>query len=393
LPPVPAGVREYFDASPLAVAVVDAVTHELRYVNPAFRRFTETDGETVLGRPITDALPQSSADAIAALLRRTEARRESSPDVEIELAATAGERVYWSVSVWPVVARQRRGHLVVELRDVTDEASERRRRAELVAQMQAINERLLLAALREEQLTEQAQAANETKSVFLATMSHELRTPLTAIIGYEELLSTGITGPVTEAQQVQLARIKAGAVHLLALIDEVLSIARVDTHREIVHVERVDVGRICDHVSVLVAPLVAGKPIALRVLPPEQPIVIDSDPVKLRQILVNLVGNAIKFTDAGNVSMSVREVDGSVEFRVTDTGIGIRPEHLDSVFDDFWQVEQTRTRRAGGSGLGLAISRRLARLLEGDVAVESVHGKGSTFTLRVPLRYGGHDAR
>jgi signal transduction histidine kinase len=311
-------------------------------------------------------------------------------DIELEVERKGGEPVFWSVSVWPVDDRHgQQPGLVLQMRDVTADAAERRRRTEMVAQMQVINERLLLAALREEDLTQQARVASETKSVFLATMSHELRTPLTAIIGYEELLDAGITGPVTAAQQAQLARIKASAAHLLALIDEVLSIARIDTGREQTRVGRFDVRLLCDQVSVLVAPLVRDKKLTLRIVPPERRIALESDSVKVRQILVNLVGNAIKFTDAGEVSLSVQEGSGDVQFRVSDTGVGIRREHLDRIFDDFWQVEQRPTRTAGGSGLGLAISRRLARMIGGDITVDSVYGVGSTFVLRVPLQYEG----
>jgi PAS domain S-box-containing protein len=389
---VPAGLPDHLDASPWAVAVVEPLTHDLRYVNAAFRRFTHTECEPVLGRPLADALPECGGERIAALLRRVDEDGDAATvlDIELEVERKGGEPVFWSVSVWPVDDRHgQQPGLVLQMRDVTADAAERRRRTEMVAQMQVINERLLLAALREEDLTQQARVASETKSVFLATMSHELRTPLTAIIGYEELLDAGITGPVTAAQQVQLARIKASAAHLLALIDEVLSIARIDTGREQTRVGRFDVRLLCDQVSVLVAPLVRDKKLTLRIVPPERRIALESDSVKIRQILVNLVGNAIKFTDAGEVSLSVQEGSGDVQFRVSDTGVGIRREHLDRIFDDFWQVEQRPTRTAGGSGLGLAISRRLARMIGGDITVDSVYGVGSTFVLRVPLQYEG----
>ena len=389
----PAGLSNHLDASLWAVAVVDPLTYNLRYVNAAFRRFTHMECETVLGCPIADALREYGGEQIADLLRRVhdDDGAATAREIELEVESRAGEPVFWSVSVWPV--RDRLGRdasgLVLQMRDVTADVAERRRRTEMVAQMQAINERLLLAALREEDLTQQARVASETKSVFLATMSHELRTPLTAIIGYEELLEVGITGPVTAAQQIQLARIKASAAHLLALIDEVLSIARIDTRREQTRVSRFDVHLLCDQVSVLVAPLARDKKLTFRIVPPERRIELESDAVKIRQILVNLVGNALKFTDAGDVSLSVQEVNSEVQFRVSDTGIGIRPEHLGRIFDDFWQVEQRPTRTAGGSGLGLAISRRLARIIGGEITVDSVHGVGSTFVLRAPLQYGG----
>lgn len=382
------GLRERLEPSPLAIAIVEGETHTLRYVNPAFRRLTGTDAETVLGRSAARALARLGAERIGALLQRVDAG-EAVSDMELEVEA-GGEPAWWSVTAWPVSDRRGgRGDLVVQLRDVTDDVLERRRGVEMVAQLQAVNERLLLAALREEELTRQTQAASEAKSTFLATMSHELRTPLTAIIGYEELLAHGITGPVTEAQQSQLGRIKVSAVHLLSLIDEVLMLAHIDTRRETVHAEPVDVARLRDELGALVTPLANGKPLTLRLDAPSPPITLESDPIKVRQILVHLLSNAVRFTDRGEVSLTIREERGWALFQVRDTGIGIRPEYFERVFDEFWQVEQRPTRTVGGSGLGLAIARRLARMLGGDVSVESEYGEGSTFTLRLPLHSRG----
>ena len=137
------------------------------------------------------------------------------------------------------------------------------------------------------------------------------------------------------------------------------------------------------------SPLADGRPLSLRLRAPEQTLVLESDAVKVKQILVNLLSNAIKFTDRGGVVLTAREEGGTVAFEVRDTGVGIRPEYLERIFDSFWQVEQSHSRKIGGSGLGLAVSRRLARLLGGDLIVESVAGTGSTFTFRLPLHQSG----
>jgi two-component system, sensor histidine kinase and response regulator len=238
---------------------------------------------------------------------------------------------------------------------------------------------------REQVARQEAEGANQAKGNFLAVMSHELRTPLSAIIGYEELLADGITGPVTEAQRQQLGRIKASARHLLQLIDEILTYSRAEAGREEVLTETVPVSAVVDEAVGLVAPLADDKGVALGVTSPPSSLSARTDPRKVRQILVNLLGNAVKFTEpGGRVTLDVLASDGRMQFTVRDSGIGIPSEHLERIFDPFWQVEQQPTRRAGGTGLGLSVSRRLAQMMGGDIIVESAVGQGSTFVVTLP---------
>jgi PAS domain S-box-containing protein len=233
-------------------------------------------------------------------------------------------------------------------------------------------------------LYERARLANQAKSDFLAVMSHELRTPLTTVMGYTDLLLGGVSGALTDQARTYADRIKAAALHLLGLIEQILIYTRTEVGREQVQTERVFVDYVLRDAAALIEPVAAEKGLRFRCKTPEQPVYLDTDMVKLRQVLVNLLGNAVKFTDEGDVVLEARATDARVQFLVHDTGIGIAPEHIERVFDSFWQVDQSSTRRAGGTGLGLSVARRLARLLGGDVSVASSPGVGTTFTLTLP---------
>jgi signal transduction histidine kinase len=231
----------------------------------------------------------------------------------------------------------------------------------------------------------EAERANNSKTDFLAVMSHELRTPLTAIMGYEELLSDGITGPVTELQRQQLGRINASARHLLGLIDEILTFARVDIGRERIRWESMSINHTLTDAISLLQPMAAAKSLMIVVKLLDEDQSIQTDGTKLRQMLVNILSNAIKFTEKGDVHVGCAVSDGVLEVRIADTGVGIAAENIDYVFEPFWQAEQTATRTTGGTGLGLSVTRKLARLLGGDVTVASRLGTGTTFLLTLPM--------
>jgi signal transduction histidine kinase len=232
----------------------------------------------------------------------------------------------------------------------------------------------------------EAERANNSKTDFLAVMSHELRTPLTAIMGYEELLSDGITGPVTELQRQQLGRINASAHHLLGLIDEILTFARVDIGRERVRWESMSVNHTLSDAAALVEPMASAKNLRLVVNLMSEDQSIQTDGTKLRQMLVNLLSNGIKFTEKGEVRLACGVSEDVLEVSIADTGVGIAAENIEYVFEPFWQAEQTATRKTGGTGLGLSVTRKLARLLGGDVTVASRLGAGTTFQLTLPMK-------
>jgi two-component system, chemotaxis family, CheB/CheR fusion protein len=237
----------------------------------------------------------------------------------------------------------------------------------------------------EEQLREAkvvAESANLAKGTFLATLSHEFRTPLNAILGYAELL--GLDGYLSDAQTRKVERIKAGTWHLAAMIDEILSFAKLDGGHEAVKTEPMDARLIARDAGTLVEPAAVAKGLAFVVDVPDVSIDLVTDVDKARQILVNLCANAVKFTHTGEVRLSVRGDDGDgVIFEVSDTGIGIAPEHHARIFERFWQVDGASTRAGGGLGIGLAAAREYARLLGGDVSVASEPGRGTTFEVRL----------
>jgi signal transduction histidine kinase len=232
---------------------------------------------------------------------------------------------------------------------------------------------------------EAAQHANSAKSEFLATMSHELRTPLNAVVGYADLLDAGVAGDLNDEQRSQLSRIRSSADHLRGIIDEILLFARIEAGKERLQYAEVELSALLRGVSELMQPAAAAKGLPL-IIDAADDVVITTDPARLRQILLNLVSNAVKFADAGAITIR-QEVHGEgVRIAVVDAGVGIEAEHLDSIFEPFWQVDRGPTREAGGTGLGLTVTQRLARLLGGDISVCSVPGEGSTFTVRLPLR-------
>ncbi|HEV2130675.1 MAG TPA: GAF domain-containing protein, partial [Longimicrobiaceae bacterium] len=274
----------------------------------------------------------------------------------------------------PLIGRDGRNLGVIQLSD--------RYEGEFTAEDEAILVQLAQLAsvtIENSQLIEEAQAASRAKSEFISAMSHEFRTPLTAIVGYGELLELELAGPLNEKQREQIGRIQISAWHLTELIEDILTFSRMEAGREELRVEHVEVASIVAAAAAMVEPVAEKKGLAFRVRLPDEPLALQIDPGKVRQILVNLLGNAVKFTDAGEVCLQARADGEAVVLEVHDTGIGIAREQLERIFDPFWQVDQSATRQAGGTGLGLTVTRSLARLLGGEIGVESTPGEGSTF--------------
>jgi PAS domain S-box-containing protein len=241
------------------------------------------------------------------------------------------------------------------------------------------------AALRQAQ--EEAEKASRAKSQFLANMSHELRTPLNAILGFSALLRDDATGRLDEATRLRfLNQIHSSGQHLLELINDVLDLSKVEAGQMELLLQPVELGQLIDEVRATVEPLARTKSVALNiVLAPELRLV--ADPAKVRQMLLNLISNAIKFTPSGGrIDIRRRRIEALIEISVTDTGIGIAEEDLGRLFTEFQQLDAGRGQRQEGTGLGLALTKRFAELHGGRVSVESKLGKGSTFTLHLPIQ-------
>lgn len=229
-----------------------------------------------------------------------------------------------------------------------------------------------------------AERANRVKSDFMATISHELRTPLNAIVGYTELLLDDVPEPISRPAKEQVERIGHSAGHLRQLIDEILLFSRLEAGREAVEEGDVSISGLVDEIRAVVEPMARDAALSLVLDPHEAPERVRTDPRKLRQILINLLGNAVKFTEEGEVSLRIAPQGDDLLFHVADTGPGIEPEERKDLFEPFWQGGAADDASAGGTGLGLTISARYAEMLGGELSVRSTPGEGSVFTLRLP---------
>ena len=325
------------------------------------------------------------------LLQRTSyavrGREEAQPSVDTEAALRVADDVVFggtdevdelSVVAVPLMARGKRVGVLILLstgRAAFNEAD--------VALAENLAARAGLA-IDNARLYSHAREANQTKTELLAVISHDLRTPLNSIIGYGQLLELGIPDPLPDGSRDRVHRMLQSSNHLLYLIDELLAFARLEGNHEDVNMAPSDAAEVVREVAELMEPLAADKGLSLRVAVPLDDLTFTTDADKVRQVLVNLVGNAVKYTVAGHVELSAERVEGLMIFRVADTGVGISEENLPRIFDPFWQADRSQRASGGGTGLGLSVVQNVVRLLGGRITVTSKVGEGTVFTLMLP---------
>ncbi|HEU4561752.1 MAG TPA: ATP-binding protein [Longimicrobium sp.] len=355
-----------FEQAPVPIAVLEGPRHVFTLANPGYRRLT-ADRE-LLGRDVREAFPELEGQGIYEILDRVYTSGEPfvAEELRVALRARPDDPPADHVLTFTYQPLRDEGGAVygiaVVVIDVTDQVRGR----------------------------EMAEAANRAKAEFLANMSHELRTPLNAISGYADLMLLGLHGELTDGQRRDVERMRRSGQHLLSLINDILNFARIEAGQLSYHLEEVPVPELLADLEVLVAPQVAQREITYESTRGQGGLAVWADSEKTRQILLNLVTNAIKFTEpGGSIRVSYHRAGAGVRIRVRDTGRGIAPEQQARIFDPFVQVDRHLTVESQqGVGLGLAISRDLARGMGGDLGVESEMGKGSTFTLWLPVKAG-----
>jgi PAS domain S-box-containing protein len=345
------------------------------FLNEFGLRFFGYTSEEIIGRHVLGTLvpeTDSSGADLGDLMERICATPEAFEQNTNENMRRNGERVW--ISWNNRIERDENGRVVGILSIGND-----------------ITDRLRIDAEREQRM--RAEEADRVKSAFLATMSHELRTPLNSIIGFTGILLQGLAGPLNEEQSKQLGMVRTSARHLLALVNDVLDISKIEAGQLEIGAHPYDIRRSIEKVLSLVRPQAAAKGLDLRVDIDQALQQAMGDERRFEQILLNLLSNAIKFTDRGAVSVDARRLEKAavrgggpaLRLQICDTGIGIRPEDLQSLFQPFQQLESGLDRKHEGTGLGLAISRRLVEMLGGEISAASQWGKGSTFTVVLPL--------
>ena len=243
-------------------------------------------------------------------------------------------------------------------------------------------------AVENARLHREVQRASEVKSEFLAAMSHEFRTPLTAILAYAELLVSGIPQPIPDVPRGHAERILAAAEHLTHLVEQVLTLSRIEAERDAVEAKPTDLAALARDTAALIEPLARQKGLEFAVEVPEEGATATTDANKLRQVLFNLLGNSVKFTTEGAVRLALHVADGTATFEVRDTGRGMTAEELERIWEPFWQADRPGMKRTPGTGLGLGISRRLVEILGGEIRARSEPGRGSVFQVELKTERG-----
>jgi len=385
--------RTTFENAGIGMALVDMRGHPIK-CNPALLRMLGYTEEELGGMAFTEFTHPDDRELDWGLYQELTAGKKEKYTIEKRYITKPGQLVWGLLTVSLVRgADGRPEHAVGMVEDIT----ERKRVEEAIRELNTSLEQRVAARTAELAVARDlAERADRLKSAFLATMSHELRTPLNSIIGFTGIILQGLAGPLNAEQRKQLDMVRDSARHLLALINDVLDISKIEAGQLEVNTEPFDLRASIVKVAGIVRPLAEKKGLVLRMeLAPEISMLV-SDPRRVEQVLLNLLNNAIKFTERGAITLFAAIVPGAlpslrstIRISVADTGIGIRPENLGELFHPFRQIDSGLSRQHEGTGLGLAICRRLAELLGGEIHAASEWGKGSVFTLTLPMKGPG----
>jgi PAS domain S-box-containing protein len=350
-------------------------------VNSTFLAVTGLNRGQIIGKRMEEVLPKSSRELVRDNYRK--AIRENKTIRWEEVSEYPTGKLYGIVSVTP--AWNTAGactHLIGSVNDITEikYAQEEIRKLNMELE-QRVEERTAELAIAKER----AEAADRLKSAFLATMSHELRTPLNSIIGFTGILMKGIAGPLNQEQLKQLGMAKGSAQHLLELINDVLDISKIEAGELLVSLRKFDFNTLLKNVTSVIQPFVEKKNLKFQMTISEKVGEINSDERRVGQVFLNLLNNAVKFTDKGIIKIESEIINNSIITKVIDTGIGIKNEDIIKLFRPFSQVDTGLARNREGTGLGLSICKKLLEKLGGSITVESEVGVGSTFTVMLPV--------
>jgi PAS domain S-box-containing protein len=370
---------------------------QITFLNEFGQRFFGYSAEEIIGRHVIGTIvpeTESAGRDLKPLIAQICADPKAFEQNINENICRDGRRV--SIAWTNKIVSDEQGR-VVEILSVGTDITERQRAQEKIRELNASLEQRVIE--RTEELRSalvRAESADRLKSAFLATMSHELRTPLNSIIGFTGVVLQGLTGPLNPEQAKQLGMVRLSARHLLALINDVLDLSKIEAGQIEIRTESFNLRDSLERVTAMVKPLAEKKGLTLTMVEPPELGEMSSDRRRVEQILLNLLNNAIKFTERGGVTLTAELVNDfrspsgvglspAVRLRVTDTGIGIKPENMKVLFQPFRQIDTGLARQHEGTGLGLAICRRLAGLLGGEIAVKSEWSKGSEFSVSLPL--------
>jgi PAS domain S-box-containing protein len=359
--------RSLFEHNPDAVFSLD-LQGGIQGANPAAAALVGWGPDELAGTPLTLLVAPPDRERARTLFARAATGEPQYAD--LSLPHRTGRALELSLSLVPIVTEGAIVGVYCIAEDITA-----RKLAEAEREVLLLRERIARA---------EAEAASRAKSDFLAVVTHELKTPLHAITGFTDLLAEGDAGPLAPVQERYVGRIRDSARHLVRMVDEVLGYVRMESPEAGGGLAPTDLHELVRALADGAAPEALARGLSLRADVPAGTCVVQTDRARLLQLLGHLVSNAVKFTEQGGVRISVRREPGAAVVEVRDTGLGILPEHLEKIWEPFWQAEHPLVRRAGGTGLGLSVVRRLAALLGGDVGVESRPGEGSAFSLRLP---------